>query len=325
MKGGRQNKKSYAIYFLLGLIVIGIGCCYEKNKSSFTKQAYEVGSHDQYGYSALYTTLEKMGLKVKKGYIPISQVSLKDCQIILESHQLNEEEVKDWIDQGGMLVLIRDEKVEGVKVIEEGRGILVQVASRMALTNSALMENSNEAYDLYLALMAYGEGRQIIFNGYPKGVMEQEANLWDVIPDFIKVLLIQSGLIIVLFILYKGKRFGKAECLIEEVERGENEYLYAAAELFRQAEAWDVVLEQEYHKLENMLQELSMKETPFLTHWHEEGLPEEKRAAEVAAYMNKKALHQNKKIKKDEAMHVLGDMAHLMKLIDQRRKQYWEH
>ena len=328
----KKNIKSELIILLIIIptcIFLGISIA---NKSEGTWPSYSVNSLAKNGYSVIYESLQRLDMNVKRGYRSIMQEDIDTCQVVVGSEVIEEiEDLEQWVSDGGTLIYIGIEESHQVeeKVKPIGKGKWIELGSAKQLTNEYLLENTEVAYELYEILADYGTGKEIIFNEYYLDG-GKHLNLWDVTPNFIRIALVELALCVILYLWYKGKRFGKVVMLAEETERIENEYVYAVASLYKKANAWELALSSYYKELLQKINALTRREEDLLEAWEKEKLPELEIAKKVSEYM--KALSNNqaylsakkKKSSKKEIKHILNMMEHLMKIIDQRREQYWK-
>lgn len=344
MKKGINNEFMILMIVIPICIFLGVGIA---NRSEGTWSNYSINSTARNGYSIIYEALQRLGMDVKGANIPISQMDEEVCQILVESETFEESDVlEEWVEAGGLLVYIEKDRETEVEVSYIGEGTWIQIGSSKQLTNWYLLEDTEVAYELYQALASYAEGKEIIFNEYYMH-SKDAPNLWDVTPIFLKVTLIELVLWMVLYFWHAGKRFGKVVNLVEEVERTENEYIYAVANLYKKANAWELTLSSYYRELMQKINALTRREENLVEAWEKEQLPDLEMAKKVNQYMEKlygARFHQltnrmdiersfesnpnlgskRKKHNKKEVKQILSMMEHLMKTIDQRREQYWK-
>lgn len=329
----KGSSKANGITFLFFLILCIILLIVLGSRKNLSGKDFSVHNDGNMGYSAIYTTLEKLGFDVKVGYTAIPQTSSSVCEMLVTDEYTYEEKCIKWVEDGGTLIFI-DYEADGegeVTVDKVGKGIVIYVDNAETLTNGWLMEDSQAAYDLYTALEEYVDVDTIIFNEYylydldEDGTTVEQLNLWQVMPLPLRMIIIQLIICVVFFFIYAGKRFGKAENLVSETERMENEYIYSVAAIYKKAKAWDLVLESFYKALEDNLRKLTSKEGDLLHIWKEEGLADEVCMQRVVQEMNlMKAQMAERKLKKDEVVPILEQIEHLMKIIDKRREEYWK-
>lgn len=346
MKKRKQSSlvKGILLLGIVIIIVIIINAGLQKKKEN-TAVYYSIRNNSTQGWSALYTTLKRTGLNVKEGFAPLSALKHEDCIIMLEDDAITEEEMRSWAKAGGMLVWIREPETlpqdsEYVVVEPVGEGMLVYVNNSRLLTNGSLKNATECAYELYKTLNQYAQHKQIIFNEYYLyGQDHRSPTLWQITPDYIKGILIQLLIGGILLIICSAKRLGKAKCLVTEVERQENEYLYSVSNIYRKSQAWDLVLVSFYEKLLHTLRQLNSSEDSLIEIWKEEKLPNLEMAQQVMAYMApiltrneidssvdfKETMHRDRrlKLKKKDALKIIEKLFYLMKIVNKRREEYW--
>lgn len=322
MKKSFVSNKNNILLVVVILICIFVGTGIA-NKQEGVWSRYSINSTSPTGYSILYETFQRLGMKVSSTSVPIEQLDADTCQIIASSYRFDEEEHLDWIEQGGVLFNIHAGDDDSIELYnyEWEKGKIIEVYGGDLLTNAALAEDTEYGYEFYKTIAQYAEGKKIVFNEY---YMQDEykPSWWDVIPIPIKLMVIQLGLCLILYIWYAGKRFGKPMDLVEEVEREENEYLLAVARLYKKAGAWELALKSYYKELERKLYRLTSKEEDFLVVWEEEELPDQALAQKVADYM--KRIQSRNKIGRKQAKEILGTMEYLIQVIEKRREEYWK-
>lgn len=344
MKKSKNDGFAILLIIIPMCILLGISVA---NKNESTRSGYAVNSTSKSGYSVVYEALKRLGMNVRRGYTAIEQENTDTCQIVIESEFLIEEieALEEWVEAGGTLVYIEDSETE-TWVIPTSKGTWIELGSAEKLTNGYLIEDTEVAYELYETLAQYATGKEIIFNEYYMH-SKRGLNLWDVTPIFIKLTLVELALCVILYFWYAGKRFGKVVMLAEEVERTENEYVYAVASLYKKANAWELTVSSYYRELTHRLNALTRREENLVEAWEKEQLPDLEIAKKVNEYVEQidgyrpnqtkdmidteqlfssqvNLAKKIKKSKKKEVKQILNMMEHLMKIIDQRREQYWK-
>lgn len=319
-KASKSKDKVLLVVVILICILVGVGVA---NRKQGTWSSYSVNSTSINGYSIFYETMQRLGMKVKTSSVPMEQIDQEACQVIVASDEFNIEEHLEWMEQGGVLVYIEDHEAESIEinVSQMGSGMQIDVQGAALLANGMLASRTDDAYELYKVLEMYVANREIIFNEYYMH-STYEPTWWDVMPAFVKFMVLQGGLCLILYFWYEGKRFGKAMDLVEEVERKENEYLLAVAKLYKKAGAWDLAVTSYYNELQRKLKLLTRQEGDFLVIWEKEKLPEQKLAKSISQYI--KSMKQKGKQNHKEAKKVLSMMEYLMQVIEQRREEYWK-
>ncbi len=277
---------------------------------------YSVLNKSQAGYSILYESLEREGYQVDRTLEDPSNHQAKTVQLIVSSNsELNLDsnpQLEEWIKQGGVAVILAP-RVE-LKVLELGSGAVIKI-DRSVVTNDYLLENTSEAYALVSKLAEY-EPQTIYFNEQNLFQSRDANNLWDITPLLIKVLIYQLALVVIAFLYYQGRRFGKPKPLVSEVERSENEYLHSAASLYYQAECWDLLVEYYYT---DFLNSLAYSQKNWLELWQQKDLPQLNKAKQVEESL----VELGEDVTRKEALSIISDLEDLQEILNKRRDQYW--
>lgn len=327
-----MNKRKNKVGKILILIVVMLLAIVVGSIISHTKeeawQRYSVTNHLGEGYGAIFETLKTLDLQVKRTYAKPSELPSEGCQVIVALE--DESQLEAWVEAGGIVVDIAYEEEDTIPIIIETQGLgkWITIYGRESLTNKKLKEDTEIAYEVYKTLAQEAGERTIYFNEYYLSNQTVENfKLWHMMPDYVKAMAIQLGIALILYFCYKGKRFGKVMSLPEEEERTENEYVYAAADLYRKAGAWDLVVHNYYEVLLERLRRLTRQEGDFLSMWHQEALPDFKIAEEVNTYMLQlESLGQVEKctLNKKQVQPIIEKITYLIKQVDQRREAYWK-
>jgi hypothetical protein len=129
-------------------------------------------------------------------------------------------------------------ELEGLLCFQYNKGFAA-LASHSGVLNKALMADSSHAKMIAKFIMDLNSPR-ILFNEYYHGY-DYSGNYWQQLPLHYKALSIQLALTVLALMLYKGSRLGKPIPLHEEIERDENEYHKALANLYRKAGMGSIV------------------------------------------------------------------------------------
>lgn len=211
---------------------------------------------------------------------------------------------------------------------QRGEGKIIFIESR-ALINVFLLENKEGAYWLYDILRKNEKG--ITFN--EKGLMgnSDERNLWTDLPANVKIICIQILLVIVAYMILKGRRFGKGVPYVEELERVENEYVISCANIFQKNQNWDIVYEGYFRNfLQNALGYFGKGREGDLEIiydiWHLKGIEGEDRLKRLINLNNEIRGLSNKDIKKSKKKYVeaINILEKLNFIIDRRREEAWK-
>ena len=310
------------------VVIVFLFCAFYISTTIQSKDPTTINNSDG-GLSVFYKTLKELKLPVETTLKPISESNIEDIQIVAQGGDFNitDAEVLDWVDKGGTLVYLTDDKITpfqlgltpevkgNINIYQEEKGMII-VAETSFITNKSLLKDSEEAYNILDEISSHSY-RNIVFSESHFFSQTKEKSLWDYIPLEGKYIIYQLVLIAMAFFYYKGRRFGKVIPLYEEVERTENEYLYSTASLYRLAGCWDIILENYYKSL---LREIRSYSENFLEYWERENLPALSKAKAVYTFMENK----NKKIKRKEYIEMINTMEQLKDILKKRRAVNWK-
>lgn len=291
--------------------------------------SYSIVNKSKVGLSVFYETLRELNYPVGRSLRTLTLENVETVQIatIGGGFDINDPKVKEWIGRGGTLIYLTKEKYPNIDYVvapeinlslaqyDYLKGILI-VSNVDNLTNKTLTKDTEYAYQLFERLHAY-ENRDIYFNEAHLYSSSSSRSLWDAIPTEFKYILYQILLVLMAYLYYKGKGFGKPIPLYEEVERTENEYLYSAASLYRVAGAWDLMLDNYYS---NFLNVINCRDEDWLEYWEKEKLPALDKAKWVYDFINNKKV----KVKPKEYIQVVSTLEKLNKIFEKRREAYWK-
>ena len=290
---------------------------------------YSVSNKSKMGYSVFYESLDKLNYPVERTLKQLIYYKANSVQIISPggNFNINNQEVKQWVEKGGVLVYFTPEtsksikyatsaKANGnIKLYTYGKGRIIN-ADADFVTNKMLLKDTTNAYDLLKEIGDFPY-EKLYFNESYLFSSANTKSIWDAIPIEIKYIIYQMLIVLVAFFYYKGKRFGKAMPFHEEVERSENEYLYSAASLYRQAKCWDLMVDNYY---KNFLKGFVGKNEEWLEYWEKEKIPSLNQARSVFKFMSEK----KNKPKVKEYIHVVSMIEHLNKILDKRSDLHWK-
>ncbi len=220
-----------------------------------------------------------------------------------------------------------DDKTKAYRFIK-GEGEVIFIEAR-ALLNVFLLENKEGAYWLYDILNK--NGKSIIFN--EKGLMgsSNERNLWTDLPANVKIICIQILLVLIAYMILKGRRFGKGVPYVEELERVENEYVISCAGIFQKNKNWDIVYEGYFKNfLQNALGYLGRGREGDLNIiydiWQLKGIEGEEKLKKLIVINNEIRGLSNKDIKKNKKKYIeaINILEKLNLIIDRRREEAWK-
>lgn len=270
MKKKKQLTAKNIIFFsvvsmilITGILILSTQLM-EKTPYSFKNTGY-------FGNALFYDTLENLGYAVTYEISPMSQIDSNGLIIINvagASKDISDTDYSilfDYVGKGGK-VLVLSIDANYLKTPDQGEFELVTTKSPFQkwetnkggvllygdiylLDNINISSERNLTYEVLKEIHPYMNENGVEFNEYYLFVHEGERSLWKEIPLGIKFILYQLLLLIIVFIAYKGKRFGAPLTLYEEAEPDEHQYAKAVGELYYQAGHWEVLLDSYYHHL----------------------------------------------------------------------------
>ncbi|MFW6282051.1 MAG: hypothetical protein ACOC1O_04585, partial [bacterium] len=282
-----KKHKSFIIFIIIVPIIL-YGAFFITERWGTRYPSSSVLNKSYTGCSIFFEVLKELEYPVGRTEKPIESYPKNVVQIkVVNTYGgigINETDDADkWIENGGILVYLIPgniffnlddlavEKTGMVDVYKFGDGHII-TADLNYFTNSGLIDNQANAYSL-LEILDEFEFSKIYFNEANLFAALSKHTLWDTIPLEIKFILYQILISLMAYFYYKGKRFGKPLPYYEEEERLENEYLYSAAALYREAGCWDLMIENYY---KDFLKELGQSEDEWLKFWKRECFPSQK-------------------------------------------------
>jgi hypothetical protein len=323
----RLNKDLIILFILIPLFLAG--AFFISNRLEDKLPDYSVINKSRNGYSILYESLSKLDSPVERTLEAVEKHETDTIQLIPGSgyFDINSDEIKDWINKGGILVYlttgnlhdigygIEGEKEGSVTLYHYGKGLLM-AADGSFFTNKSLAEGTSNAYQVLKQIYRQGDKR-LFFNETYLFAAPEKPTLWDFVPVEARYILYQILLIIAAFFYYKGKRFGKPIPFYEEAERSENEYLYSAANLYRAANSFDIMLESFYKSL---LKDLGPFNDNWLDCWERQNLPSFDKAKKVYEFMN----NRKEKLSTKEYIEMVTTIDQLRSILKKRREGHWK-
>ncbi len=325
----RARRSRDLIIFLILIPIFLWAAFYISSRMENKLPAYSVINKSSMGYSVFYESLGELKFPVERSLQSLVSQDTNSIQVIVPggSFDINSEETKAWVNNGGVLVHLAPENFRLLEFVTQpelkdklmiykyGRGMVIGYDA-FAATNKQLMIKTDDAYELLAEISKHGN-KKIYFNEAHLFVASMTKTLWDYVPLWIRFMIFQFTMSLVAFFYYKGKRFGKPTALYEEVERNENEYLYSASSLYRQSKGYDLMAENYYS---NLLRELKSSEEDWLEQWEREQLPELSKAKQVHTFM--KDIKKKKKPK--EYIKIVSYIEQLTNTLKKRRDSYWK-
>lgn len=289
---------------------------------------YTVNNKAASGYSIFFQTLRELNYPVERTLKTVDKCSNKSFQLVAQASgfDINDNSIKKWVKSGGKLLFLSPKdyyfvdygekvKVEGnILVYKYGSGVII-AADISDLTNRALAGKTDRAYEILKAMDSY-EYDKIFFNEAYIYSADQNT-LWNFIPIKVKYLIYQLLLVLAAYFYFRGKRFGKPLPLYEEVERVENEYLYSAASLYRQAKCWDLMVDSYY---KDFLRRMRSSPEDWLEYWKNEDLPHQDIAMLVYNFMN----NNHAKLRAKEYEKIVIYIDRLKSTIEKRSGHHWK-
>jgi hypothetical protein len=322
-------KKNRELVILIILIAIFLfGAFYISSRMENQLPQFSIENKSSTGCSIFYEALKKLKLPVERTIKGVQEQDVDSIQFVVPggSFDINSNEVKNWVKKGGVLVSLSSgnihvidyglpEKIKGsLSLYNYGNGTII-ASDINNITNKTLMDKTNSAYELLSEMGSYDK-KNIYFNETYLFSQSSNKNLWDYMPLWAKFVAYQFILVLAVYFYYKGRRFGKAIPLYEEVERTENEYLYSASSLYRQAKGYDLILDNYY---KNLLNEINSNHENWVEQWEKQHLPSITEARKIYEFMD-----AEKKRKPKEYILAVAQMERLTDIIKQRRDLYWK-
>jgi hypothetical protein len=332
----KKSKKDIIILLILFAILIYVTLTFS-GKSKSLGGDYSVLNKQHKGLSVIYETLKNLDCPVKFKNNNLEKGSNRDIHIIVmprKKFSLKDDKIKNWIKDGGKIIYLGDENLEEINygkeidsredflVYEYGKGFVL-IGKAQVFTNRYLLKNKEKAYNIlsYIEKFPY---ENIIFNEYYNYMNSERYSLWEDLPFGIRLMVQQLVILIVLFFIYKGSRFGKIIPLYEETQRDKNEYLKAVSSLYKKADCKEEVINIYYEDLQLHVKKafntMGSKKSRVET-WNEKNIENynrAKRVHEVCSNINKK------KISNKEFVKIIRDMEKLKKTLEKRSESYWK-
>lgn len=258
----------------------------------------------------------------KKGKMVVfASLNIQDHVFNLENGELataSDRRIADKFSQGGKILGYRFK-------IGNGDLILINAAQ---LVNKTLLREREGAFWLY-EILSEKEG-SIQFNEKYLFGADAKPNLWREISSNARVICLQILLILICYLLYRGRRFGKRYPYVPEIERVENEYIQSCSSMFYKYKKWDLIYFGFYaHFMEKMQKVLRKRGDVSLDDieksWEEKGF-ENLNLLRKINHIHKKIESSNKnKAKKNKHMFVenIKNIEKLEEYMDKRREKRW--
>lgn len=324
-----KRNKDIVLFIILVITVLFIAFqISSRMKSSFPD--YSVLNKSEKGYSIIFKALKELNYDVERTTKEINLQDKGSIQIVVDDENLdiNSKDISEWVKAGGVLVYFggyyldtidfgEEEEKGNLFIYKYGKGVVIE-GSANDFANITLKNKRDSAYEIITELSNYPD-RTICFNETYMFFHKESTDLWSITPLYVKFIIYQFVLVVIAFIIYKGKRFGKTIPLYEEEERSENEYLYSAAFLYQQTKCWDLMFNNYYN---SFLKEIRLHKDNWLEYWQQEQLPLLNTAREVFNFNIKVQSKMN--IGDKEYMHAVTMLEQLKDILRKRRELYWK-
>ncbi|QZY56415.1 hypothetical protein [Crassaminicella profunda] len=284
------------------------------------------------GVSIYYDTLKTLGYSVTMDASPFLNQSSEGIYIVTENNQplsFKLEEAEDFIKKGGKLIYLTDrhkeykystlldQYEEKAYVYALGKGKVV-IGDIKLITNETLLKDKEGAYFILKCIDRF-KG-DIFFNEYYRFIRGETPSLYRNLPFYVKVILFQLIFVLVGCIVYLGKRFGKAKRIITEIERKENEYLYAAANLYEKGGNMTTVYNAFFMEFQNELNKTfkrRVKKEEVIDLWEKYSIPYKEKALRV---FHVQTPMNNQK----HFINIIKDLDELTQMLAKRREEGWK-
>ncbi|MCT4604539.1 MAG: hypothetical protein N4A64_00325 [Marinisporobacter sp.] len=284
------------------------------------------------GVSIYYDTLKALGYSVTVDAASFLDQESKGIFVITENKQplsFKLEEAENFIKKGGKLIYLTDQYKkykypnllkkykEKAFVYALGKG-RIMIGDINLITNKTLLKNKEGAYFVLKCIEDF-KG-DIYFNEYYRFKQGQTPSLYRNLPFYVKVILFQLIFFIAGGIVYLGKRFGKAKRIINEIERDENEYLYAAANLYEKGGSMNTVYNEFFMELQkevNKTFKRRVKKEEIMDLWEKHSMPHKEKALRI--FHGPLVTNHQK-----DFMRSIKDMDELTQMLAKRREVAWK-
>ncbi|MBL4936553.1 DUF4350 domain-containing protein [Clostridium sp. YIM B02515] len=325
----KVKKYRELIIFIILIPVFLLAAFFVSSRMENQLPAYSVINKSSLGSSVFYEAMKKLNMPVERVLKPVEEQDYSTIQIVVPGGKfdINSPSIKSWVNKGGVLVRLAAGNIHmvdygvnpdirgNITVYNYGKGAVI-TSDAAYITNKALLENTSNAYSL-LSEVSNFNNRKIYFNETNLFQAAVKVSLWDFIPLWGRFLIFQFVLCLAAFFYYKGKRFGRPIALYEEVERSENEYLFSASALYRQAKSYDLIAESYY---KNLLYQIRHTHENWLEYWEREELPALNKAKQAYEFMNTSKVKRKPK----EYIQIITTIEQLNRILKKRRDSYWK-
>lgn len=272
-KRKRFTVKKVLFYCFIGIILV-IGTIF-LNSNQLHKTPYSFKNTGFFGCALFYDTLDALGYDVAYEISPINRMDSEGLVVINAASNTaiikndDYDSIFGYAEKGGKVLIVslntndlqtpdtdlfQSEGSVGpfTKWTTETGGVLLYTEI-YNFGNITISTERSASYETLKGLHPYINEHGIVFNEYYLFVYDGKRSLWREIPSGVKFVLYQLLIVIIIYIGYKGKRFGPPLTLYEEAEPDEHQYAKAVGELYYQAGHWEVLVDVYYHQLLNKI------------------------------------------------------------------------
>ena len=249
----KKNRLSLFI-ILTAALLIGVSWGANQSRAGHRQPGFTTFSRGESGISLLYDTLRHMQFPVNLLFQPVGyNVSVNDAVVIVQPvrPRVNDamaREILEWVVRGGHLIYLENAQTTimdralwgeyytengGMRLYPHGMG-MVLVGSANSVININMMENPSYGEKIAEILTLWNPGT-IYFAEYYHG-FHRERSFFSQLPVWLQLTAFQIVIAVFLLMWHMGKRFGNPIPLYEEIERKENEQIFALARLYRMAD-----------------------------------------------------------------------------------------
>jgi len=204
------------------------------------------------GAALLYDSLKIMGFPVGRDTMFLSaERPAGNVQIVIAPRYFDDELIDgmtDWVIHGGQLIFFSDNPQADDRLFQArvrpdatqrggpfiwhrvGLG-MVFIGDANEITNISLLENGGSHGQLVANLLEAMDFSRIYFNEAYHGY-NQNMTFFEMLPLPLRLAGMQIIIVIIIAVLYLGRRFGKPSPYYAEAEREENEYVFTLTNLY---------------------------------------------------------------------------------------------
>ena len=250
----RKNNRLSLFIILTAALLIGIGWGANQSTAARHQPDFTTFSRGENGVSLLFDTLRHMNYPVNLMFQPVGHnVSVNNAVVIVQPTRprINDAMARDileWVTRGGHLIYLENAQttimdralwgeyymeIGGMRLYPHGMG-MVLAGSADSVINVNLMENPSYGENI-AQILAEWNPNTVYFAEYYHG-FRRERSFFSQLPVWMQLTAFQIVIAGFLLMWHMGKRFGSPVPLYEEIERKENEQIFALARLYRMAD-----------------------------------------------------------------------------------------